>query len=147
MKFFLTDLGKDHFILGYPFLFTFNPGIDWRAAKLEGGGIRLETIGFRKAQRRVEQCQAAARVCVGHLEPEEVIWIKKLTMAQQWAHDARETQQEKQNPELPVEYRRHAKVFDEQQATHFPPEREEELKIKMLPGAPKEIDCKVYPLS
>ncbi len=46
MKFFLTNLGKDRFILGYPFLFTFNPGINWRAAKLEGGDIHLETIGF-----------------------------------------------------------------------------------------------------
>jgi hypothetical protein len=40
-----------------------------------------------------------------------------------------------------------AKVFDKQQVTCFPPEREEELKIEMLPEAPKEIDCKVYPLS
>jgi len=31
--------------------------------------------------------------------------------------------------------------------TRFLPEREEELKIEMLLGAPKEIDCKVYPLS
>jgi len=34
-------------------------------------------------------------------------------MAQQWAHDAWEMQQEKRNLELPVEYRRYAKVFDE----------------------------------
>ena len=73
--------------------------------------------------------------------------MRKLTTAQQWAHDARKEQQEEQKTELPAEYRRHAKVFDEKQATRFPPEREEELKIEMLPGAPKEIDCKVYPLS
>jgi hypothetical protein len=34
MHFFLTDLGKDCFILGYPFLFAFNPEVDWRAAML-----------------------------------------------------------------------------------------------------------------
>ena len=49
MKFFLTDLGRDRFILGYPFLFAFNPEIDWKAAKLKGGNVRLEAIGFQKA--------------------------------------------------------------------------------------------------
>jgi len=87
MKFFLTNLGRDRFISGYPFLFAFNPEIDWKAAKLKGGNVRLEAIGFRRAQRRVEQCQAAAKACVGHLEPGEVIWMRKLTTAQQWAHD------------------------------------------------------------
>jgi len=29
MKFYLTRLGKDYFILGYPFLFMFNPFMDW----------------------------------------------------------------------------------------------------------------------
>ncbi len=32
MKFFLTNLKKDCFILGYPFLFSFNLEIDWHAA-------------------------------------------------------------------------------------------------------------------
>ena len=30
MKFYLTNLGKDRFILGYPFLWEFNPRIDWK---------------------------------------------------------------------------------------------------------------------
>ena len=46
MHFFLTNLGKDRFILGYPFLFAFNPEVDWRAAKLKGGPVELEMIGF-----------------------------------------------------------------------------------------------------
>jgi hypothetical protein len=33
MKFFLTDIGKDHFILGYPFLYAFNPEMDWKEGK------------------------------------------------------------------------------------------------------------------
>ena len=28
MKFYLTSIGKEHFILGYPFLETFNPAVD-----------------------------------------------------------------------------------------------------------------------
>jgi len=45
------------------------------------------------------------------------------------------------------EYQKHRVVFDKQEATHFPPQWEEELNIKLLLGAPTEIDCKVYLLS
>jgi hypothetical protein len=48
---------------------------------------------------------------------------------------------------LPEEYHCHAWVFDKDWATHFPPSWEEELVIDFLPDAPKEIDCKVCPLS
>jgi hypothetical protein len=48
---------------------------------------------------------------------------------------------------LPEEYQWHAMVFNKQKAMCFPPVREEELSIDLLLGAPKEIDCKVYPLS
>jgi len=56
MKFFLTNLGKDQFILGYPFLFVFNLDVDWRRAKLCRGAVGIETVGFQRAQQRVEQC-------------------------------------------------------------------------------------------
>jgi hypothetical protein len=36
MKFYLISLGNDYMILGYPFLWYFDPTIDWRTAKLKG---------------------------------------------------------------------------------------------------------------
>src|SRR6266851_1905360 len=50
MHFFLTGLREDHFILGYPFLFIFNPDVDWRTARLKGGPVYLKTIGFKRVQ-------------------------------------------------------------------------------------------------
>ena len=47
MHFFLTRLGKDQFILEYPFLFMFNPNMDWRQARLIGGKVQLEIIRFQ----------------------------------------------------------------------------------------------------
>jgi hypothetical protein len=38
-------------------------------------------------------------------------------------------------------------VFSDQQATHFPPSRPEDHAIKLMPGAPETINCKVYPLT
>src|SRR5712671_5806531 len=67
--------------------------------------------------------------------------------AQRWAHEAQEGQEPKPPWILPEEYQHHAVVFNEEEATRFPPSREEELGIEFLPGALKEIDCKVYLLS
>jgi hypothetical protein len=80
------------------------------------------------------------------LKEGKAIWIRKLTTAQQWAHEARQRQEE--SPQMLLEeYERHRFMFDESEATRFPPKREEELAMDLLPGAPNEIDCKVYPLS
>jgi len=46
MKFFLTNLGNDQFILGYPFLKEFNPKINWEKAQLLDGELEIETMGF-----------------------------------------------------------------------------------------------------
>jgi hypothetical protein len=147
MCFFLTGLGHDRLILGYPFLNAFNLDMDWRAAQLKGGDVFLETMGFEKAQRHVKDCQAAIKKCFGVLHKDEEVWIRKLMMAQQWAHEVRGCQANNEPRILPIEYRRHSIVFDEWVATRFPPEHEEELEIKLLSEVPKEVDCKVYPLS
>jgi hypothetical protein len=64
-------------------------------------------------------------------------------MAQQWAHEAQQDHSRKQKVTLPIKYCCHASIFDEK-AIHFLPQREKELCIKLLLGAPKEFNCKVY---
>ena len=51
MKFYLTNIGKERFILGYPFLWAFNPAIDWRTGEIQGGGIEISTIVPRENHR------------------------------------------------------------------------------------------------
>jgi len=43
-RFYVSDLGKDRFILGYPWFRAFNPDINWAEAKLKGPRIKMETI-------------------------------------------------------------------------------------------------------
>jgi len=81
------------------------------------------------------------------LQEGEEIWMRKLTLAQQWVHKARKGTGGGSPHTLPEEYKWHTVIFDKEKATRFPPQREEELGIKLLPRASKEIDCKVYPLS
>jgi len=41
--FFVTNLGKDHMILGYPWLEQFNPDIDWENGRILGTPITMKT--------------------------------------------------------------------------------------------------------
>ena len=43
-RFYVSNLGKDRFILGYPWFRAFSPDIDWASAELKGPGIKMETI-------------------------------------------------------------------------------------------------------
>ena len=57
MRFYLTNLGKDHFILGYHFLWTFNPRTDWKTGRLLEGEVEIETVRFEDAQGLVTKVQ------------------------------------------------------------------------------------------
>ena len=59
MKFYLTSIRKECFILGYPFLETFNPAVDWKSGNL-GGRVQIETLSFQRAQRKVHEIQRQA---------------------------------------------------------------------------------------
>jgi hypothetical protein len=47
----LTGIGKDCFILGYPFLLAFNPQINWQKGQILGPATKISTIGFKQAQK------------------------------------------------------------------------------------------------
>jgi len=60
-RFYVSNLGKDRFILGYPWFWAFNPDIDWVEARLKGPGIKMETIRhevMEKARGYVQKLKA-----------------------------------------------------------------------------------------
>ena len=63
---------------------------------------------------------------------------------QEWAIAANKN---KQSHVLPERYQRHAEIFSEEVAHRFPPERPDDLVIKLKPGTLDTINCKIYPLS
>ena len=142
MKFYLTSLGNDRMILGYPFLWYFNPEIDWRTAQLKGQ-VTIETLGQTAIQRKIEEWTKIDR----HHKWGRTIQARKTTTAQVMAHKAREKKPEAPAKELPKEYQKHWKVFSEKLAQRFPPKRREDMAIELLPGAPTSINCNIYPLN
>jgi hypothetical protein len=43
--FYITNLGEDRIILGYPWLWEFDPQINWKEGKVRGPPIKLSTTG------------------------------------------------------------------------------------------------------
>ena len=147
MRFYLTNLGKDCFILGYPFLWEFNPRIDWKTGQLLEGNIEIETMRFNHTQKLVTKVQGQAQRMCGDPAKGMALFVRKMTFSQWFTKEARQKGKEKEMKKVPMEYQCHWKVFDPTVAERFPPQREEDLKIELLPGAPTAINCKVYPLN
>src|ERR1700747_3040349 len=55
--FYITNLGKDRIILGYPFLERFNPKIDWSEGRLTEGPVVIQTAMFKHLDRMVTNWQ------------------------------------------------------------------------------------------
>ena len=144
-RFYITDLGFDRILLGYPWLSSYNPQINWKEGMVEGE-IILRTM--TNAWERWKELQKKALVATVAVDEEgEEDWeikVARMNFAQEWAWEANK---QEQTDTLPGEYQRHSQVFSEEAAKRFPPSRPEDHAIHLKPGAPSEINCKVYPLT
>ena len=75
------------------------------------------------------------------------LFVWKMTFSQRFTKEARQRGKDEEMKKIPMEYQRHWKVFDSTVVERFPLQREEDLKIELLLGAPTAINCKVYPLN
>ena len=133
--FFVTNLGKDRIILRYPWFEAFNPKIDWKEGKLLGPRIELKMTGA-VSQEHVNQVYEIRRLAME---------LRKMTITQKMA-EAFHTDKPKTETPIPPEYRRHAKVFSEQEAECFPPSRTWDHRIPLKEDAPETINEKLYNL-
>src|SRR6202012_5284341 len=106
-------------IFGYPWFEHENPEIDWKCQELKGDTIDLLTGGYCFRRKRHQEAKLAA---ASTFDP-----VKETS--------------------LPEEYQRHWKVFSDEEAQRFPPQREEDFVIALKPDAPEQINCKIYPLT
>ena len=136
-KFYITHLGSERAIFGYPWLKEFRPSIDWDQGKLRGPKTRIETVMQKWARpRALQQLITGARKSEEWEEGDEVIALVAMSPSQQ-----------EPDQKLPKEYQKHHLLFSEEGARHFPPSRPEDHAIRIKPGAPQTINCKVYPLT
>jgi hypothetical protein len=120
-QFYITNLGDNCILLGYPWLEEFNPNIDWKVGAIKGLQIKLEVTSL--AWQNWWQGQAAIKIA--QMEPEweasDELIICKTHFAQDWA--IMEHAQKGKDKEttvvdvgIPNEYKQHSKVFSKEGA-------------------------------
>ena len=120
--FYVTDIGQDDFILGYPFLEASNPDVDWWNSRIDS----FTTISTAKANnwwpilkgtRQVETTPAWVWSIPGWEEGNEV-WLQtritKTIVASQLAQDATDKKKCTWQEIVAEWYHCHGKVFSEE---------------------------------
>jgi hypothetical protein len=116
LGFYIANLGSDCIILGHPWFKAFNPSINWNSNKLDGENIVIETVGYHTKSR--------PRAATIHFTPP--------------------TNQSETQKLIPKQHHQHWRVFSKEAAQHFPPSWLDNHTIKLKPGAPAKLDCKIY---
>ena len=147
-QFYVADLGTDRVILGFPWLHTWNPKINWHTRTLLGGTVTARTMRTPEwAKIGLLTYQANRVVRAYNLDPEDAVYIQinKVNITQEWAIT---TAKDRPKMTVPEEYQDYADVFSEEGSKQLPPSRGEfDHSITFKEGAPSTICCKVYPMN
>jgi hypothetical protein len=140
VDFFVTNLGQDHIVLGFPFLKEFNPEINWET------GVILPTNKIVVTPKYLWEHRWKVWKLDGRLLRKADL-LRKTSFAQKWAVAADKHKERLKEAGVPTHYRHHHKVFSEEEAKRLPPHRCKDMTITLKEGALEQLDCKTYPLS
>ena len=164
-RFFVTNLGRDRLLFGYPWFKAFKPEIDWEKGTLLGLKVQIETLLFRTLQRAktwvknkipvnedliLEAQQTRCTPWLG-VTPSEMkggpVEVNCTHTAVEMAHKYA-TEHGKEEITLPEKFKHHMALFSDEEANKFPPTQGKgDHKIVLMDTAPTCFNCKVYPLS
>ena len=144
MRFYITDIGNEQILLGYPWLATFEPKFNWRSATIDE---RLLPVIISSINPTIERTVIARALTKSHKEDivhqlEEQCTIRTIAMDL-----AVQANQEAKKAEVPQVYREFHRLFSEEASQRFPPSRTWDHAIDLKPGAPDTIECKIYPMT
>ena len=153
----VADLGGDHILLGMPFLSATNPEINWTLNQFKGT-IEASTIdAFRKPlpKRSVDPLQMKEDLQIDYdtslfndftneIPEEDTAIVRRTTKSTDLAIQAADNTERTWQEQVPSEYHKFGKVFDEIASHRFPPKRPWDHAIDLLPDAPEILDCKNY---
>jgi len=146
MRFLISNLGENRLILGYPWLREFNPNLDWKEGKIIGSRVQIHTlnraIGLDMFQIHIDDMTMK-------LDPEEELHyqINRLTTATEMALKNYDPTKMNTEATIPSHLRQFAKVFSDEEAQRFPPNRPWDHHIRLKLNAPDMINGKIFPLS
>ena len=155
-QFYVTGLGKQKIILGFPWLNKHNPIIDWKKGGIKWQPLKIDWKGLlEKGQRIRKEQQPKVEKIIDEEENknrtnnlieedkntnlikllEETTWINKTNVATKLAIKENNKKEEKTNKELvPKEFHDYLDIFSKKKAHQFPEPRPWDHKIEMKEG-------------
>ena len=120
LRFLVTDIGNENIVLGYPWLATYEPTLNWRHATIDDKMMPVVIRSINpKLQRSRPEYTAALTAETCHTivaELEEDCGLRNASTELAIAAEP-----SKETVVLPAEYREFARLFDEEASHHFPP--------------------------
>jgi len=163
-RFYITNLGSNQMLFGYPWFKKFNPDINWEKSKLKGPKVKIETLLYstlqqaktwlkKKKNQENKDLTLEAWECTLWLgvTPSEMMGglveinctYTAVEMAHKYASEHR-----KEEVTLLEEFKHHTALFSDEEANKFlPTQGEGDHKIILMDTTPTHFNCKVYPLS
>jgi hypothetical protein len=120
LRYFLTDLGDNQVILGYPWFTSAQPRINWAKGWIDYWQLPI-VLWTDDTSRAVFTTQVKGRKAI----------IRQAQMDER----------------IPHQYRMFADVFSDQESKKYPPKRPWDHKIELKPGAPATLISKTIKLS
>ena len=140
MRFFLTDLGPQKMILGYPWFAAVQPKIDWARGWIDYTQLPV-VIKTPDAVAHLRRLAGTVR------RPRRPIRPQRTACPHPSPQPPKPKTGEKQVVKIPDRYKEHAQVFDEQRAQRFPTPKKWDHAIDLKPNAPSTLPGKVYSLT
>jgi hypothetical protein len=135
LQFYLSDLGDQKAILGYPWFAAVQPNIDWRKGWIDHTQLPIvfwtnntKRAWFVPRQRNVPRTRGPSTYFIGKV------------LLHLWAIPA------KLIPGVPAEFARHRKVFSEEDSQRLLKHTVWDHAIELLPGAPSSLPGWLLPL-
>jgi hypothetical protein len=155
-QFYVTGLGKQRIILGFPWLHKHNPIINWKKGEITWKPFRIDwRCLYKKGQRirkewqpKIEEVadeEETKNRMTSPLEEDKMavyiklletdVWIHKTNIATKLAIKENSKETEKMDRELvPEEYHKYLDIFNEEKAHWFPESRPWDHKIEIKEG-------------
>jgi hypothetical protein len=121
-RFYITDLGFDRALLGYPWLSMFEPKINWKQGVVHGRTTlnmvpnaweRWKDLRRKELVARIQMLLMEDLIEEGESDGEVVA---RTNFVQEWAREAVKVKQAQNEEKLPEEYQRHVVIFDKKAA-------------------------------
>src|ERR1700730_17129841 len=144
LRFFLSDIGENRVILGYPWFATMQPRIDWAKGWLDTEQlplvIRAPDAGKAQFLPRTKNVPRPIRQNRLGTATVDQYYIGKV-------HFNAPTNEAENQEGIPPEYRCHRKVFSEQASQRLPEHTIWDHAIELTPDAPSTLPGRLLPLA